>query len=70
MQTFYNCITQAMRSMIDTAMGDMLMNKSNNEAYNVIEEMAINNYKGSMSVANLRWLEVSLMLMPLLHLPQ
>jgi len=33
-----------MRSTIDTAMSGTLMNKIEDEAYNLIEEMALNNY--------------------------
>ena len=43
-QTFYNGITQDMRSMIDTGAGGTLMSKTEDEAYNLTEEMTLNNY--------------------------
>jgi len=36
-----------MRFMIDTAMGGTLMNKTEDEAYNLIEQMALNNCQWS-----------------------
>ena len=36
-----------MRSSIDAAAGDTLMNKMEEEAYNLIEEMTFNNYQWS-----------------------
>jgi len=44
MQTFYNRVTQAMRSMIDVAVGGTLVSKTEDKVYNLIEEMALNNY--------------------------
>ena len=44
-QTFYNGVTQPMRSMIDAAAGGTLMSKTEELAYNLIEEMALNNYQ-------------------------
>jgi len=46
-QTFYNRVTQPVRSMIDAAAGGTLMSKTEEEAYNLIEEMALNNYQWS-----------------------
>jgi len=43
-QTFYNGVTQSVRVMIDAATDDTLMSKIKDEAYNLIEEMTINNY--------------------------
>ena len=42
-QTFHNPVTQPMRAMIDAAAGGTLMSKTEEEAYNLIEEMALNN---------------------------
>jgi len=44
-QTFYNEITQAMRSMIDAAVGGTLINKMEDEAYNLMEEMTLNKFQ-------------------------
>jgi len=44
-QTFYNGVTQLLRSTIDAAAGGTLMNKTEDEAYNLIEEMAYNNFQ-------------------------
>jgi len=46
-QTFYNGVTQPIRSMIDAAAGGTLMSKTEEEAYNLIEEMELNNYQWS-----------------------
>ena len=43
-QTFDNEVTQPIRSMIDVATGGTLMSKTEDEANNLIEEMALNNY--------------------------
>ena len=40
-QTFYNGVTQLVRSMIDAVAGGTLMSKTKEEAYNLIEEMAL-----------------------------
>jgi len=47
MQTFYNGVTHARRSTTDAAIGGTLMSKTKDEAYNLIEEMALNNYQWS-----------------------
>jgi len=44
-QTVYNGITQAMRSMIDATAGGTLMSKTEDEAYNLIKEMTLNHYQ-------------------------
>ena len=44
-QTFYNGVTQPVWSMIDAAVGGTLISKTEEEAYNLIEEMALNNYQ-------------------------
>jgi len=46
-QTFYNGVTQSLRSTIDVAAGGTLMNKTKDAAYNLIEEMALNNFQWS-----------------------
>ena len=46
-QTFYNGVTQPVRSMIDAAAGGTLMSKTEEEAYNLIKKMALNNYQWS-----------------------
>jgi len=43
-QTFYNGVTQPVCSMIDAAAGGTLMSKTEEEAYNLIEEMALNKF--------------------------
>jgi len=47
MQTFYNGVTQPLRFTIDTAPGGTLLNKTKDEAYNLIEKMALNNFQWS-----------------------
>ena len=47
MQAFYNGDTQLVRSTIDAVAGGTRMNKTEDEAYNLIEEMALNNYQWS-----------------------
>ena len=46
-QAFYNGITHSVQSTIDAAACDTLMNKTQEEAYNLIEEMVVNNYQWS-----------------------
>ena len=46
-QTFYNEVIQLVRSMINAATGGTLMSKIEEEAYNLIEEMTLNNYQWS-----------------------
>ena len=47
-QAFYNGVTQSVRSAIDAVAGETLMNKTKDEAYNLIEEMALNNFQWSI----------------------
>jgi len=44
-QAFYNGVTQSVRSVVDVATGGIIMNKMKDEAYNLIEEMVLNNYQ-------------------------
>jgi len=46
-QTFDNRVTQPVQYTIDAAAGSTLMNKTEVEAYNLIEEMALNNFQWS-----------------------
>ena len=66
-QAFYNGVTQAVRSTIDAAAGGTLMSKTDDEAYNLIEEMALNNFQWSIKQPNPGRLEVSLKLILLLY---
>jgi len=43
-QAFYNVVTKPVRSTIDVAAGGTLMNKTEDEAYNLIEEMVFSNF--------------------------
>ena len=45
--TFYNGATQPVRSIMHAATDGTLMNKTEDEAYNLIEEMALNNFQWS-----------------------
>ena len=51
-----------MRSTIDAAVGGTLMNKMEDEAFNLIEKMALNNFQWSTEEVNPSRLEVSLKL--------
>jgi len=44
-QAFYNGVTQLIRFTIDEPGGGTLMNKTEDKAYNLIEEIALNNYQ-------------------------
>jgi len=46
-QTFYNGVTQPVQSTKDAAVGGTLINKTEDEAYNLIQEMALNNFQWS-----------------------
>ena len=46
-QASYNGVTQSVRATIDAAVGGTLMNQTDDEAYNLIEEMALNNFRWS-----------------------
>jgi len=61
-QAFYNGVTQSVRPTIDVAAGGALMNKIE-DAYNLIEEMALIIFNGPPNKANPNGLEVSLKLM-------
>jgi len=43
-QAFYNGVTQSVRSTIDAVAGGTLMNKTVDEAYTLIKDMALNNF--------------------------
>ena len=43
-QTFNYGITQLVRSTIDAKVGGTFMNKMEDKAYNLIDEMVLNNY--------------------------
>ena len=62
--------SQPVRFMIDAAAGGTLMSKTEEEAYNLIEEMALNNYQWPSERGQPKQLEVSMMLMPSLYLLQ
>jgi len=67
-QAFYKGMTQPIRSTINAAVEETLMNKTEDEAYNLIEEMALNNFQWSNERGELNRSEVSLKLMQLLYL--
>jgi len=46
-QTFYNGVTQPLRSTIDATAAGTLVNKTEHEAYNLIEEITLNNLQWS-----------------------
>ena len=46
-QAFYNGVTQSVRSTIDVMAGGTLMSKTEDKAYNLIEEMSLNNFQWS-----------------------
>jgi len=47
-QACYNGVTQPTRSTIDVAARGTLMNETEDEAYNLIEEMSLNNFQWSI----------------------
>ena len=49
-QTFYNEVMYAMRSIIDAAAGGTLMSKTEDESYNLNEEMVLNSYQWSNQI--------------------
>jgi len=55
MQAFYNGVTQAVRSTIDVAVGGTLMNRTEDEAYNLIDEMTLNNFQWSTKRVQPKW---------------
>jgi len=48
-QAFYNVVTQSMRSTIDVATRGTLMGKIEDEAYNLTQEMALDNFQRSIN---------------------
>ena len=44
-QTFYNGVTQPVGSMINATVGGTLVSKTEDKAYNLIEEMILNYYQ-------------------------
>jgi len=58
MQTFYNGVTQPLRSTIDAVAGGTLINKIEDEAYNIIEEMALNNSECRLTEPNPSGLDI------------
>jgi len=66
-QDFYNSVTQAVSSTIDAVARGTLMSKNKDETYNLIEEMALNNFQWSIKQPNPGRLEVSLKLILLLY---
>jgi len=51
-QAFYNGVTQSVRSTIDAVAEGTLMNKTEDEAYNLIKEVALNNFQWSTEEAH------------------
>ena len=49
MQAFYNGVTQSVRSTIDAIAGGTLISKTEDEAYNLIKKMALNNFQWSIN---------------------
>jgi len=54
-QPFFNVMTHPVRSAIDATVGRILMNKTEDEAYNLIEEMAVNNFQWSNERGQPKW---------------
>ena len=54
-QAFYNDVTQSVRSTIDAAVRGTLMNKIEDEAYNLIEEMTLNNFQWFTEQGQPKW---------------
>ena len=46
-QVFYNGVTRLVMSAIDAEARGTLMNKTEDEAYNLVEEIALNNFQWS-----------------------
>jgi len=46
-QTFYNGVTQAVKSTVDAAAGGTLISKTDNDAYTLINKMTLNNFQWS-----------------------
>jgi len=69
-QTFYNGITQFEQSTIDVVAGDTHMNQSKDEANNLIEEMALNNFQWSTERGQPKWVGGKLEVDALCFLPK
>jgi len=54
-QAFHNGVTQPVRSTNDVAAGGTLMNKTEDKAYNLIEEMVLNNFQWSTEWGQPEW---------------
>jgi len=54
-QAFYNGVTQYVRSTIDVAAGGTLMSKTDDEAYNLIEKITLNNFQWSTKRGQPKW---------------
>ena len=54
-QSFYNGVTQSVNSTIDAEAGGTLMNKTEDEAYNLIEQMGLNNFQWSTQRGQPKW---------------
>jgi len=67
-QAFYNGVTQLVRSTIDATVGGTLMNKTKDEAYNLIKEMALNNFQWSTERGQPKWVGCKLEVDPLTSL--
>ena len=52
MQTLYNRVSQPIQFIINVVVSGNLMNKTEDEAYNLVEEMDINNYRWSSEREN------------------
>ena len=63
MQAFYNGVSRLVRSIIDVVVGGTLINKTEDEAYNLIEEMTLNNCQWYNERRQPKRLEVSWSLM-------
>jgi len=56
-QAFYNGVTQSIKSRVDAAAGGTLISKTEDEAYNLIEEMTLNNFQWSTERGQPKWVE-------------
>ena len=54
-QAFYNVVTQSVRSTIDVTAGGTLIRKIEDEAYNLIEEISLNNFQWSTEHGQPKW---------------
>ena len=44
-QNFYNGLVVSIKTLIDTAVGGAFMSETQDEAFDLLEEMAMNNYQ-------------------------